>query len=286
MTAPDDAAGGGADTGAADTGSGDAWGRLETALRRRRGSGGKCLVPYLTGGLGEDWLETICAVAAAGADAIEIGVPFSDPVMDGTVIQQANDRALSQGATPQSILSAVRAAAADIGVPTAVMTYANIAHHMGYERFASSLADAGVSGCILPDLPLEEVGEWADAADAAGVETVLLAAPTAPDERLPRICARSRGFVYGVGLMGITGVRAELAASATRTAARLKAVTDMPVLVGVGVGTPAQAAEVCKVADGAVVGSAIVTRMLEGAGPDGVAGLAAEFRSALDAAHS
>jgi len=261
------------------------WGALETALRARRHSGGKCFVPYLTGGLGDDWLETICAVAVAGADAIEIGVPFSDPVMDGTTIQQANDRALSEGATPQSILAAVRGAAADIGVPTAVMTYANIAHHMGYERFASSLADAGVSGCILPDLPLEEVGEWADCADAAGVETVLLAAPTAPDERLPRICARSRGFVYGVGLAGITGVRAELAASAVRTAARLKAVTDRPVLVGVGVGTPAQAAEVCEVADGAVVGSAIVTRMLEGAGPEGVAALVAEFRAALDAAH-
>jgi tryptophan synthase alpha chain len=243
-------------------------------------------VPYLTGGLGDDWLETICAAAAAGADAIEIGVPFSDPVMDGTTIQQANDRALSEGATPQSILAAVRAAAADIGVPTAVMTYVNIAHHMGYERFASSLADAGVSGCILPDLPLEELGEWSGHADAAGVETVLLAAPTAPDERLPRICARSRGFVYSVGLMGITGVRAELAASATATAARLKAVTDRPVLVGVGVGTPAQAAEVCEVADGAVVGSAIVTRMLDGGGPEGVAELVSEFRAALDTAHA
>ena len=262
------------------------WGALETALRGRRDSGGKCLVPYLTGGLGDDWLETICAVAGAGADAIEIGVPFSDPVMDGTVIQQANDRALADGATPQSILAAVRGAAADIGVPTAVMTYVNIAHHMGYERFASSLAAAGISGCILPDLPLEEVGEWAGCADAAGVETVLLAAPTAPDERLPRICTRSRGFVYGVGLVGITGMRAELAASATRTAARLKAVTDRPVLVGVGVSTPAQAAEVCEVADGAVVGSAIVARMLEGAGPEGVAALVAEFRAALDAAHS
>ena len=262
------------------------WGALETALRGRRDSGGNCLVPYLTGGLGDDWLETICAVAGAGADAIEIGVPFSDPVMDGTVIQQANDRALADGATPQSILAAVRGAAADIGVPTAVMTYVNIAHHMGYERFASSLAAAGISGCILPDLPLEEVGEWAGCADAAGVETVLLAAPTAPDERLPRICARSRGFVYGVGLVGITGMRAELAASATRTAARLKAVTDRPVLVGVGVSTPAQAAEVCEVADGAVVGSAIVARMLEGAGPEGVAALVAEFRAALDAAHS
>ncbi len=274
-TAKDTAAPGGADTS----------GRLETALRSRRGAGGKCFVPYVTGGLGDDWLETICAVAAAGADAIEIGVPFSDPVIDGTVIQQANDRALADGATPQSILAAVRGAAADVGVPTVVMTYVNIAHHMGYERFASSLAEAGVSGCILPDLPLEEVGEWSECADAAGVETVLLAAPTAPDERLPRICARSRGFVYSVGLMGITGVREELAASATRTAARLKAVTDRPVLVGVGVGTPAQAAEVCEVADGAVVGSAIVTRMLEGAGPEGVAGLVADFRAALDAAH-
>ena len=275
--------GAGPETAEASTGG---WGALETALRGRRDSGGKCLVPYLTGGLGDDWLETICAVAGAGADAIEIGIPFSDPVMDGTVIQQANDRALADGATPQSILAAVRGAAADIGAPTAVMTYVNIAHHMGYERFASSLAAAGISGCILPDLPLEEVGEWAQRADAAGVETVLLAAPTAPDERLPRICARSRGFVYGVGLIGITGMREALAASATRTAARLKAVTDRPVLVGVGVSTPAQAAEVCEVADGAVVGSAIVARMLEGAGPEGVAALVADFRSALDAAHS
>jgi len=271
--------------GATAPGGADGWGRIEAALRGRRRAGAKCLVPYLTGGLGDDWLETIGAVAAAGADAIEIGIPFSDPVMDGTTIQQANDRALSGGATPQSILAAVRGAAADIGVPTAVMTYVNIAHHMGYQRFASSLAAAGVSGCILPDLPLEEVGEWAACADAAGVETVLLAAPTAPDERLRRICARSRGFVYGVGLMGITGVREELAASATATAARLKEVTDRPVLVGVGVGTPAQAAEVCEVADGAVVGSAVVTRMLEGAGPEGVAGLVSEFRAALDAAH-
>ena len=268
---------------AGETASG--WGALETALRGRRASGGKCLVPYLTGGLGDDWLQTVAAVAAAGADAIEIGVPFSDPVMDGTTIQQANDRALSQGATPQSILAALREAAGDIGVPTAVMTYVNIAHHMGYERFAASLAEAGVSGCILPDLPLEEVGEWAEAADDIGVETVMLAAPTAPDERLPRICARSRGFVYGVGLMGITGVRSELAASATVTAARLKAITDQPVLVGVGVGTPAQAAEVCEVADGVAVGSAVVARMLDGAGPEGVAALVAEFRSALDSAH-
>ncbi len=256
-------------------------GAIEQALRSRRDAGGSCLVPYLTGGLGDDWIETLRAVADAGADAIEIGVPFSGPVMDGPTIQAANDRALAAGVTPQSIFDGLRDA--DIGVPTAVMTYGNIAHHMGYERFASTLASAGVSGCILPDIPLEEIGPWAAAADAAEVETVLLAAPTAPDERLPRICDRARGFVYGVGLLGITGVRAELADSAKIIASRLKLVTDKPVLVGVGVGTPAQAVEISEVSDGVVVGSAIVQRMLDGSGPEGVAELVAEFRVALDA---
>jgi len=257
-------------------------GRLEQALRHRRDAGGKCLVPYLTGGLGDDWLQTVCAAAAAGADAIEVGVPFSDPVMDGVTIQQANEKALAQGATPQRILSELRSVVTDIGVPVAVMTYANIAHHMGYERFASSLADAGVSGCILPDLPLEEVGEWAGCARSAEIETVLLASPTASEKRLQIVCERSRGFIYGVGLLGVTGVRSELSESATRTAARLKKLTDRPVLVGVGVGTPEQAAAVCEAADGAVVGSAMVARMLAGAGPEGVAELISEFRAALD----
>jgi len=255
-------------------------GALEAALRARRESGGKCLVPYLTGGLGDDWLETIHAVADAGADAIEIGIPFSDPVMDGPTIQLANDKAIAAGATPQSILDRVRGA--DIGVPTAVMTYGNIAYRMGWERFANTLIDSGVSGCILPDIPLEETGEWAAAADAAGVETVMLAAPTAPDERLPLVCERSRGFVYAVGLLGITGVRTELSESSKVIARRVKAVTDLPVLVGVGIGTPEQAVEISQISDGVVVGSAIVQRMLDGGGPEGVADLVREFRAALD----
>jgi tryptophan synthase alpha chain len=256
-------------------------GAFEAALRARRDAGGKCLVPYVTGGLGTDWVETLRAVAAAGADAIEIGVPFSDPVMDGPTIQAANDLALEQGATPQSILDAVRNA--DIGVPTAVMTYGNIAYRIGWERFAHSLVDAGVSGCILPDIPLEEIRPWTDAADAAGVETILLAAPTGSDERLARVCERSHGFVYGVGLLGITGVRAELAESAMVIARRLKAITDKPVLVGVGIGTPEQAVDVSAVSDGVVVGSAVVQRMLDAAGPEGVADLVGTFRAALDA---
>jgi tryptophan synthase alpha chain len=162
------------------------------------------------------------------------------------------------------------------------MTYANVAFRMGWERFAKELREAGVAAAILPDVPLEEAGPWCDAADSAGIETVMLAAPTAPDERLPRICARARGFVYAVGLLGVTGVRAELAASAQVIARRLKAVTDVPVAVGVGIGTPQQAVEASEVADGVVVGSAVVQRMLDGGGPDGVGAFVGEFRRALD----
>ena len=195
-------------------------GPLEAALRNRRSSGGKALVPYLTGGLG-DWQGALAAAADAGADAMEVGIPFSDPVMDGPVIQEANDRALAAGVTPLGVLDAL--GRLDIGIPLAVMTYYNIAFRFGLERFASVLAEQGVAAAILPDLPLEEAGPWTEAADAAGVETVLLAAPTASDERLGRICARARGFVYGVGLLGVTGVRDELAASAVVMAKRPQA---------------------------------------------------------------
>ncbi|HEY1332182.1 MAG TPA: tryptophan synthase subunit alpha, partial [Actinomycetota bacterium] len=206
---------------------------LEATLRRVRDGGRKAFVPSVTAGLpgvGPDLLRGLCDV---GADAIEIGIPFSDPVMDGPVIQQASQAALDAGITPPAVLDA--AAELEVGIPLAVMTYYNLVHHDGHRRFAGRLVAAGIDGCILPDLPLEESGPWCAAADDAGVETVMLAAPTAPDDRLPRIVARSRGFVYAVGLLGVTGERATLAASATELAGRLKAITDRPVLVGVGV---------------------------------------------------
>jgi tryptophan synthase alpha chain len=257
-------------------------GPLEKRLRAERDAGRKLLVPYMTGGF-PGWERTVEACAAAGADAIEVGIPFSDPVMDGPTIQEASERALAEGATPQGIV----AAAGDLdtgGVPLVVMTYYNTVHRYGHERFAQSLASAGVAGAIVPDLSLEEVGPWAEAADAAGVETVLLAAPTGSDERLARVCARSRGWVYGVGLLGVTGERAALARSALEMARRLKAITDKPVLVGVGVSTAAQAAEVAQVADGAIVGSALVRRLLDGGGPDAAAAFVAELRAGVDAA--
>jgi tryptophan synthase alpha chain len=200
--------------------------------------------------------------------------------MDGPVIQEANDRALADGITPPAVLDGI--AELDTGSPVAVMTYANLVFRFGWERFAKRCAEVGVAGAILPDIPLEELGPWAEAADAAGVETVLLAAPTSPDDRLARICRRSRGFVYAVGLLGITGERDSLAESATVIAKRLKDTTDLPVLVGVGIGTPEQAVEVCEVADGVIVGSAIVRRMLEQGTADAVADLVGSFRDALD----
>lgn len=257
------------------------YGTLEAALRSSRDAGRKLLVPYVTGGLGDDWADIVRAVADAGADAIEIGVPFSDPVMDGPIIQEASELALRSGATPVTIFDELRTI--DAGVPIAVMTYYNLAFHMGHERFAQSLAAAGVSAAILPDLPLEEVGPWATAADAAGVETVMLAAPTAPDERLPRVVARSRGFVYAVGLLGVTGERDALASSSLVIAKRLKAITDKPVLVGVGISNAKQAVEICAEADGVVIGSALMRRVLEGVGAAGAGAFIAEIRAALDA---
>jgi tryptophan synthase alpha chain len=252
-------------------------GVLETEFRAKRAAGRKLLVPYITGGL-PGWQDALRAAAAAGADAIEIGIPFSDPVMDGPVIQQSSQLALEAGATPVSILQEARDL--DVSIPLAVMTYYNTVHHAGHERFAAQLVQAGIVACIVPDLPLEEAGPWCTAADAAGIETVMLAAPTAPDERLPRVAARARGFVYSVGLLGVTGERSTLASTAVSLARRLKAITDVPVLVGVGVSNAAQAHEASQVADGVVMGASVVRRLLEG-GADAVGQFVAEVRAEI-----
>jgi tryptophan synthase alpha chain len=261
--------------------AGTEMGALEASLRARRAEGAKLLVPYVTGGLSEDWTEVVAAVVAAGADAVEVGIPFSDPVMDGPTIQEASVRALARGTTPGSVLADL--GRIDAGVPLVVMTYYNLAYRMGDLRFARSLAAAGVAGAILPDLPLEESLSWEAQAAAAGVATVLLAAPVTPDDRLAAIAQRSRGFVYGVSRMGITGERASVAASASVMAKRLKAVTDTPVLIGFGISTPAQAVEVCTEADGVVVASALLRELLDGGGPERAAEFVGRMRSAIDA---
>jgi len=266
--------------------------RLESHLRAQRDAGRKLLVPYVTGGLGTAWLDVVRAVADAGADAIEIGIPFSDPVMDGRIIQEASRRAIEIGATPAGIINDL--AKVDIDIPLVVMTYYNPVQHLGHARFAASLVASGVDGAIIPDLPLDELvgatavggGEpsWADAADDAGVETVLLAALTTPEDRLAAICKRSQGFVYGVSLLGVTGERAKLSEGALEMGRRLKAATDKPVLLGVGLSTPEHAEAAASIADGVIVGSALVRRLLEGGGPEVAGSLMAEFRQRLDSA--
>ncbi len=256
-------------------------GTLESALRARREAGHKLLIPYITGGLDDEWLLVLEALAGAGADAIEIGIPFSDPMIDGVVIQESSLQALARGTTPEGVLADL--SRVDVGVPLVVMTYYNLVFRAGHARIAGDMHQSGVAGAILPDLPLEEVGDWARAADAADVATVLLVAPSTPDDRIGDICARSRGFVYAVGRMGVTGEQAVLAESAREVAARIQAHTDLPVCVGIGVSTPDQAAAVCEVADGVVVGSALVRRLLEGVGPDGAAEFVGSLRAAIDA---
>ncbi len=209
------------------------------------------------------------------------GIPFSDPMIDGPVIQESSLRALERGTTPEGVLADL--SRVDVGVPLVVMTYYNLIYRAGHERIAGAMHDSGVRGAIIPDLPLEEVGPWARAVDAEDVATVLLVAPSTPDDRIAAICARSRGFVYAVGRMGVTGEQAVLADSAREVATRIAAHTDLPVCVGIGVSTPDQAATVCEVADGVVVGSALVRRLMEGAGPDGAAEFVGSLRHALDA---
>jgi len=255
--------------------------RLEAHLRSQRDAGRKLLVPYVTGGLGADWLDVVRACAASGADAMEVGIPFSDPVMDGPTIQAASERALREGTDLDQLLDGLHDV--DAGVPLVAMTYVNLVFHKGYERFAAEAVRAGVSGVILPDLPLEELGEWEPHAVAAGLETVQLASPLTPDDRLATLCRRSKGYVYGVNLLGVTGERAAVNDTAVVLAKRLKASTDLPVLMGFGISTPEQAAELAQHADGVIVGSVLMRMRLDGASPEDIGAFVASLRAALDA---
>src|SRR5262249_31747349 len=193
-------------------------------------------VTYVTGGLSPGWLDALQSMVDAGADLVEVGIPFSDPVMDGPTIQEASVRALAAGASPATILDTLRSV--EVPVPLVAMTYYNLVFRGGHARFARLLADSGVRGAIVPDLPLDESGGWEEDAAVAGVETVLLAAPVTPDDRLEELCRRSRGFVYGVNVMGVTGERGSLNRSAAGLAQRLKAGTDKPGGRGFGNSTP------------------------------------------------
>lgn len=237
-------------------------------------------MPYVTGGLPGVDAELLRGLEQAGADAIEVGIPFSDPVMDGGVIQEASSLALQAGARPAEVLAEV--AQARLGVPVAAMTYLNPVLRRGLSAFLAEAAAARVSGLIVPDLPVDEAGDLVRACRKASVDPVLLAAPGSSAERLGSIAASAGGFVYCVATYGVTGERTALAGTAEEVVSSLRPLTDLPLLVGVGIGTPEQAAEACRFADGVIVGSALVRLLLAG-DRRGALDLARGFRRAIGA---
>ncbi len=255
---------------------------LGATLLAHRDAGRKCLVAYVMGGSTPDWLDTAEALVASGVDALEVGLPFSDPVIDGPVIQAAAVRALARDTTVSTV--AAELVRRSLGVPLIAMTYTNVALAHGYDRTAGRLADAGVTGAILADLPLEELGEWWGAAHRQGIETVLLAAPSTPPERLDELCARTEGFLYAMGRMGTTGETDQLDPRGVELARAARDRTPLPILLGVGVSSPVHAAEACRIADGVIVGTAIVRRMLDGGSADELAAFVATLREAIDEA--
>ena len=237
-------------------------GSVAASLRAVRDRKSKAFVPYVTAGVPGVKASFLRRLAETGADAIEVGLPFSDPVMDGPVIQEASSRALAAGTTTAQVLGLVQEA--DLPVPVVVMTYLNPILAHGESQFVRRAAAAGVGGAIVPDLPVDEAERWIEACREVGVATVFLAAPNSSAARLAAVAAASDGFVYCVSTYGVTGPRASLASTAEGVVGRLRPITDRPLVVGVGISTPDQVAEACRFADGVVVGSALMEPILRG----------------------
>jgi tryptophan synthase alpha chain len=248
--------------------------RIERRFAALREEGRAGLVTYLTAGDPDPdtAARLFSGLAAAGADLIEIGMPFSDPMADGPVIQEAGQRALKQGMTLRRTLALVRELRrADDTTPIVLMGYYNPIYRYGADAFARDAVSAGVDGVIVVDLPPEEDAELTGPARAAGLDFVRLATPTSDDRRLPRIVERASGFVYYVAIAGITGTRSADAASVATAVTRLRRFTELPIAVGFGIRTPEQAAAVARAADAAVVGSSLVQRLALNLEPDGTA---------------
>ena len=220
---------------------------------------GKAFIPFLTAGDPnlEKTEEFILEMERSGADLIEIGIPFSDPIAEGIVIQEADIRALASGTTTDKIFDMVAKVRPQVRIPLVFMTYLNPVFHYGYERFFSRCQETGIDGIIIPDLPFEEKGELYGIAEAHGVDLISMIAPTS-EERIQKIAAEAKGFLYVVSSMGVTGVRSEITTDLGAILENIRKATDVPACVGFGISTPEQAEEIASIADGVIVGSAIV----------------------------
>ncbi|MGC5051961.1 tryptophan synthase subunit alpha [Micromonospora sp. DT48] len=248
--------------------------RIGAAFDKARADGRALLVGCMPAGFPtvEGSIAAMKAMVAAGVDVIEVEIPYSDPVMDGPVIQRASDIALAGGVRTRDTVRVIEAVAAT-GAPVVTMTYWNPIEHYGVDAFARDLAAAGGTGLVTPDLIPEEAGEWLAASDAHGLDRTFLVAPSSTDQRLAMTAAHCRGFVYATAIMGVTGARSQTSQAAPVLVSRLREVTDLPVGVGLGVGTGAQAATVAGYADAVIVGSALIRCLLDAS--DEASGLAA-----------
>lgn len=247
---------------------------------------GKAFIPFIT--CGDPDLETtgkiVRAMAAVGADLIELGIPFSDPTAEGPVIQEANIRALSGGITTDKIFGFVRILRQDVTVPLVFMTYANVVFSYGIERFAAKCAEVGIDGIILPDIPYEEKDEFAPICRQHGVDFISLIAPTS-EHRIAEIAKDAEGFLYVVSSLGVTGVRSEIQTDIGSITAKIRENTDIPCAIGFGISKPEQAANMSQFADGVIVGSAIV-KLIAQHGQDAAPVVAEYVRSMKTAANS
>ena len=256
-------------------------------FERTRGEDRAALVGYLPAGFPtlEGSIRAIEAMIEGGVDLVEVGLPYSDPVMDGPTIQAAAERALAGGTRTSDVFDVVRASA-KAGAPTVVMTYWNLVERHGVERFATSLAEAGGSGLITPDLIPDEAGEWTSIAHENGLDQIFLVAPSSTDERLRMTAHAASGFVYATAVMGVTGQREQTSSLAPDLVARLRKVTDKPIGVGLGVSNGEQAREVAAFADAVIVGSALVRCLLdapdEASGLDAIRTLARDLRAGVE----
>ncbi|MFE9254582.1 tryptophan synthase subunit alpha [Streptomyces sp. NPDC006879] len=257
---------------------------LDKTLAAAKAEDRAALVAYLPAGFPtvEGGIAAVKAAFEGGADIVEVGLPHSDPVLDGPVIQTADDIALRGGVKIADVMRTVREAHRATGKPVLVMTYWNPIDRYGVERFTAELAEAGGAGCILPDLPVQESELWREHGAKHGLATVFVVAPSSKDERLATITAAGSGFVYAASLMGVTGTRASVGQQAADLVARTRKTTELPVCVGLGVSNAEQAREVAGFADGVIVGSAFVKRLLDAPTLD--EGLAEVRRLAADLA--
>lgn len=234
--------------------------RIEASIRQAGASNRCAFIPFLTGGFPNPatCVDILSSLADAGADVIEVGLPFSDPLADGPTIQHASQLALSGGVTPETVFNVIAQAGSKIECPMVLMTYVNPIFRMGVEEFASRAKDSGLAGVIVPDLPPEEADEWLEAAHKNNLDTIFLVAPTTPMERKRRIISKTRGFLYYVSMTGVTGSGFTLSDETMNDINETKNSSDTPVAVGFGISTPEQARKLADVADGVIVGSAII----------------------------